>query len=242
MQLGEYIIFIDADDYLEPNMLNELYKQAKSENSDAVICDYYEVYDKKKIYKESMKILSSNNKINYMLSNPSPWNKLIKTKIIKENNIRFLENYIYEDMATMPIFSDYLNTITYVQKPLYNYIIRNGSSMRQKTYNKKLDSIFFAVEYLENEFKKRNLYNKYKEELEFLIINHLLYAASGRFLQYSEGNQRLKKIREFMQNNYPYWRKNTYYKRQNLIFKASCNIFYNQNPIAIKLYKIIRDK
>ena len=114
--------------------------------------------------------------------------------------------------------------------------------MRQKVYNKKLDSIFFAVEYLENEFKRRNLYNKYQEELEFLIINHLLYAASGRFLQYPEGKQKLKEIREFMQNNYPNWKKNKYYKKQNLIFRTSCNIFYTQHSMLIKLYKIIRNK
>ena len=242
MIFGEYIIFIYADDYLEPNMLKELYNQAKKENSDLVICDYYEVYDTKKQITKAIKVISNNNKINYMFSNPSPWNKLIKTKIIKENNIRFLENYIYEDMATMPILANYFNQITYVQKPLYNYIIRNGSTMRQKVYNKKLDSIFFAVEYLENEFKRRNLYNKYQEELEFLIINHLLYAASGRFLQYPEGKQKLKEIREFMQNNYPNWKKNKYYKKQNLIFRTSCNIFYTQHSMLIKLYKIIRNK
>lgn len=242
MHFGEYIIFIDADDYLEPDMLKELYTQAKKENSDLVICDYYEVYDNKKQIIKAIKSFSNNDKINYMFSNPSPWNKLIKREIIKENNIRFLENHIYEDMATMPIFADYLNTITYVQKPLYNYIIRNGSTMRQKSYNKKLDSIFVAVQYLEDEFHKRNIYGNYKEELEFLIITHLLYAASGRFLQYPKAYQKLKEIKNFMRTNYQNWRKNKYYKKQNLIFKITCNIFYIQNPLIIKLYNIIRNK
>lgn len=239
---GKYIIFIDADDYLEPNMLKQLYEKAIETDSDLAICDYYEVYGQKKQVKKSIKMLSSNNKINYMLSNPSPWNKLIKAEIMKKNGIRFLENYIYEDMATMPILADYFNNIIYVQKPLYNYIIRDGSTMRQKTYNKKLDSIFFAVEYLENEFKKRNLYSKYREELEFLNINHLLYAASGRFLQYDEGMQKLKQIVKFMQSNYPDWKKNKYYKKQNFIFRTTCNIFYYQNYTIIKLYNILRNK
>ena len=116
-----------------------------------------------------------------MLSNASPWNKLIKTTIFKENNIKFLENYIYEDLATMPILAEYANNIIYVEEPLYNYIIRAGSTMRQKSYNKKLESIFVALEHLENEFKKRNLYLKYKDELEYIYIEHLLYAASRTF-------------------------------------------------------------
>lgn len=223
-------------------MLEELYSKAKLENSDLVICDYYEVYGDKKQDKTAVKHWSDNNKINYMLSNPSPWNKLIKAEIIKNNSIRFLENHIYEDMATMPTLTGYINKISYIQKPLYNYIIRNGSSMRQKLYNKKLDSIFTAVQHLENEFESRNLYKDYSEELEFLIIYHLLYAASGRFLQYPEGKQKLKKIKEIMQSKYSNWRKNKYYKKQSFIFKATCNIFYSQNFIMLKLYSLVRNK
>lgn len=242
IQVGEYIIFIDADDYLEPNMLSELYGHAKSENSDIVICDYYEVYDSTKKPISAMENFSDDVKINYMLSNPSPWNKLIKSKILKENNIKFLENYIYEDMATMPILIGYIDTVTYIKKPLYNYIIRSGSTMRQKNYNKKLDSIFIAIKFLEDEFKSRNLYEKYNEELEFLVINHLLYAASGRFLQYPEGKQKLRKIKEIIKCNYNNWKNNKYYKLKGLIYKTTCNIFYIQNPIILKLYCIIRHK
>lgn len=242
MLSGKYIIFIDADDSLEPNMLKTLYNQAKKENSDLVICDYYEVYDNKKRIIKAIKKLSPNDRINYMFSNPSPWNKLIRTKILKENNIKFLEDYIYEDMATIPIFTDYLNKISYIETPLYNYIIRSGSTMRQETYNKKLESIFVAIDFLHSEFKNRNMYNKYKEELEFLTINHLLYAASGRFIQYPEGNESLKKIKNIMKISFPKWKKNKYYKTQNLVFKTTCNMFYIQNPLILKLYNKIRNK
>ena len=122
-------------------MLKELYNKAKEENSDLVICDYYEVYDNEKIY---------------------------------------------EDMATMPILIGYINKVSYLKKPLYNYIIRTGSTMRQQTYNKKIESIFVAIDYLLKEFKERKLNEKYSEELEYIVIEHLLYAGTGRFLQYEE--------------------------------------------------------
>ncbi len=241
-QLGEYAIFIDADDYLENNMLKKLYNKAKLDNSDLVICDYYEVYDNEKKYKSAMKGYSNDLTIDYMLSNPSPWNKLIKTQIIKENNIKFLEHHIYEDMATMPILAGYANRISYLKEPLYDYIIREGSTMRQKTYNKKLESIFVAIDYLEKEFKRRNLYDKYKEELEYLVIEHLLYASSGRFLLYDEGKQKLKEIKKIIDEKCPNWKKNKYYKKQSSKFKTTCNVFYKQNPIIIKIYGIIRNK
>ena len=65
-------------------MLSSLYKQAQSKNCDICICDYYEVYGNKKVYTKAINKISDNNKINYMLSNPSPWNKLIKAKDIHD--------------------------------------------------------------------------------------------------------------------------------------------------------------
>jgi len=221
-------------------MIKAMYEKASEKNSDLVICDYYEVYENKKIEKIAVHEYSNKINLNYILSNPSPWNKLIKTEIIKNNNIKFLENHIYEDLATMPIIGGYAKNIDYIQKPLYNYIIRSGSTMRQTVYNKKLESIFVAINHLESELEKRNLLEKYSEEIEFLNIYHLLYAASGRFLEYKEGKSKIKKIVEIMKKNYPNWRKNIYYKKQNLIFKITCNIFfYNSSPI-IKLYEVAR--
>lgn len=162
-------------------MLEKMYTTAINNNSDLVICDYYEIEDDMKKVTKAMKNFSTDIKINYMLSNASPWNKLIRSNIFKENNITFLENHIYEDLATMPILAEYANNITYLEKPLYDYIIRAGSTMRQKTYNKKLDSIFIALSHLGTEFKARNLSKKYQSELEFIYIEHLLYAASRTF-------------------------------------------------------------
>ena len=162
-------------------MLEKMYNTAFTNNSDLVICDYYEIENEIKKVTKAMKNFSSDVKINYMLSNASPWNKLIKSNIFKERNINFLEKHIYEDLATMPILAEYANNITYLEEPLYDYIIRAGSTMRQKTYNKKLESIFTAISHLDNEFKVRSLSEKYKAELEYIYIEHLLYAASRPF-------------------------------------------------------------
>ena len=235
---GEYVVFIDSDDYLQENMLEKLYDVAKKNDSDLVICDYYEIENENKIAKKAIESIDNEIKVNYMLSNASPWNKLIKTTIFKENKINFLEGHIYEDLATMPVLTDYLKNIVYLEEPLYNYIIRAGSTMRQNTYNKKLESIFVAIEHLEQEFRKRNILKKYQEEMEFLNIYHLLYAASGRFLKYKEGKKQLKKIREIIKNNYPNWKKNKYYKIQSLQIKVTVNIFYYN--ICVNGYSLLR--
>ena len=223
---GKYINFVDSDDWLELDALEKLHNLATKNDSDIVVCDYYEIYNNDKIKKNGLQNFSENININYILSNPSPWNKLIKLELLKNNNINFLENYIYEDLATMPILGCYANNIAYIKEPLYNYVIRTGSTMRQSIYNKKIESIFIAIEHLDKQFKNRNFSETYKQELEFLNIYNLLYAASGRFLEYEEGKQNLTKIIKTIKNNYPNWKKNRYYKQQNTIFKVTCNIFY----------------
>lgn len=239
--IGEYLIFIDSDDYIEDNCLEELYLFAHKNDNDLVVFDYYEIEKDKKTIKEGMNYVTTNNVINYMLGNASPWNKLIKTSVIKDNNITFLENYIYEDLATMPIIAGYINNVGYYKYPLYNYIIRDGSTMRQEKYNNKLESIYYVVDRLDNQFKKRNLFEKYKEELEYLYIEHLLYAATGRFLQYENFDINLEKIVAIMKSKFPNWRKNKYYKSRNYIYKMTCNIFYSKNKYIIKLYNKFRN-
>lgn len=221
-------------------MLDSMYLCAHSQNSDIVICDYYELYNNTKETKTGLSNFSQNNIINYMLSNPSPWNKLIKSSILKDNKIQFLEHHIYEDLATLPLLAGYVNNISYINKPLYNYIIHENSSMRQLTYNSKLDSIFIAIKHLEEQFKTRQLYDQYLPEIEFLNIYHLLYAASGRFLEYSEGYSKLQTINNIIKNNYPNWKKNKYYKLQNLKIKLTCNIFFSNNKLLIYLYNKTR--
>lgn len=221
-------------------MLQELYDNAENNNSDIVICDYYEITNDKKVKKNALPNLAENYNSDYILANPSPWNKLVKTELIKNNNIKFLENYIYEDLATMPILAMYATNITYLKKALYNYIIRTGSTMRQQQYNKKLESIFTVMEDIEKKFKDSDKFEEYKQEIEFLNIEHLLYASYGRFLEYNEGKEKLPQIIDIMKNKYPYWKKNKYYKKQNLKFKITCNIFYNN--IFINQYKYLRKK
>ena len=239
---GEYVLFLDSDDYIEKSMLETLYNAAVQQESDLVVCDYYEIEEGsgKKIVSKAMPKFSENRNTDYFLSNPSPWNKLIRLRVMREHGIRFLEHHIYEDLATLPILAGYAAHIAYVEEPLYNYIIHAGSSMRQKCYHTKLESIFTAMAHLDGELHTRGLAEKYGAELEFLYIQHLLYAASGRFLCYREGRDQLTRIRAIMKVKYPEWRKNRYYKKQSAVFKTTCRIFYGNHPLALKIYNRLR--
>lgn len=238
---GEFITFVDADDKIEPNMLEEMYKMAKSETSDIVVCDYYEIYGEKKQIKKTIPQRTADLKRDYIIWSSSPCSKLIKANILKDNNLHFLENGIYEDIAMMPLTGIYVNKISYCEKPLYYYYIRKGSTMRQDKFSEKLLSIYSALDNLENGFKNSKHLDEYYEEIEFIYIKHLLYAGCGRFLEYKEGRKEISKIIQIIKAKYPKWRKNRYYKMQDIIFKLNCNVFYTNCLWIIVLFQKLKN-
>lgn len=236
MASGEFITFIDSDDYIELNMLEKLYNMAKLENSDIVLCDYIEEYSDKNIEKKSLYIESDDISKSYILCVAGPCSKIINSDIFKENNIKFLEGNIYEDLAIIPTLALYSSKISYCKEILYHYVIRQNSTMNQTKYNKKLESIFNVMEVLYDSFKGKG----YDEELEFLYINHLLYAGCGRFLKYKNTNNMIPKIINIMNSKFPNWMQNKYFKTQSRIYRLTCKIFASNNQFYMALYKLLR--
>ena len=108
--------------------------------------------------------------------------------------------------------------------------------MQQTTYNSKLESIFNVLEYVYNQFKGKG----YEDELEFIYINHLLYAGCGRFLRYPNTQNMILKIINIINDKYPNWKENKYFKNQSFGYKLICNIFMRNKMFEINLYKLFR--
>ena len=234
--LGEYVVKLDSDDYIELNMLEKLYNIAKSDNSDIVLCDYVEEYNNKNIEKKSLYIEADNIKRSYVLCVAGPCSKIINSDIFKKNDIKFLEGNIYEDLAIIPTLAFYSNKISYCNEILYHYVIRQNSTMNQTKYSKKLESIFNVMDTLYNSFKGKG----YDNELEFLYINHLLYAGCGRFLKYKGTNNMILKIIDTMNSKFPNWMENKYFQMQSKIYQLTCKIFVSNNKLLITFYKLLK--
>lgn len=145
---GEFVTFVDSDDYIDENMLKELYEEALVNNSDLVICDYVEEIGDTRIYKKSLYKGMDDIKKEYVVTVAGPCSKLIKKSLMMDNDLYFPENMIYEDLAVMPTLGAIANKISYVKKSYYHYFIRENSSMRQMQYSPKLKCIFNALEIL----------------------------------------------------------------------------------------------
>ena len=224
--IGDYVTFVDSDDYIEKEMFANLYDKVTKENLDLCICDYYYEQGDKRQYYSARPNLSCDIVKESILSFPAPWGKFIKRKLIVENNLYFYENDFYEDIAVVPAYGLFTKKIGYVTKPLYIYYQRTNSLMNQVKYSSKMKDIFSSLNNLISIFKTNDKFNCFHSEIEYLYITHLLHDASLRFLPFSEASDSLGMIRKLMMDTFPSWEKNKYYKRQSLKYKIVCHLLY----------------
>lgn len=230
---GDYITFIDSDDYVDLNMIGSMVSLINSK-TDIVICDIKKEYeDKTVLFKNYWNIKKESNK-NYMTSHMGPVARLYKTSLFKDNKIYFKEGVIYEDLATVPIIGMYVNEIKYLDKAYYHYVIRSNSSMNKIVYDKKLENIFDVMKHLYS-----NIKDGFSDEIEYLFIEHLLYSASLRFLKFNRTDM-VNKIVEIMKDKFPKYNKNVYYKKKSIKFKMVCFLVYHKLYGLLKL--LVRSK
>lgn len=204
---GEYISFIDSDDWIDKDMYKEMYNLAKSKESDAVICDMKMVnnknelyvkgldynlntYSKKDIEEKIFKELLSNSQFNSMA------NKIFKSQIINKNNIRLDPDIYYAEdwLFNMKFFKE-CNKISYINKCFYYY--RRGHESSSSSYK---DDTFERVGLWI--YRKRKEYARILglsedlgcEELYKVIIHCIISEFRREDISFSEKKSRVKNI------------------------------------------------
>ena len=233
---GDYVLFLDSDDYYEPNTI-EVLKQNVIDN-DIVVFKMFidsENYIKKAPLDASENVDGDLVK-KYLVANPSACNKMIKKSLFDDNDISFLLNRYYEDLGTTPLLATKTNKIKFIDNNLYHYLKREDSIMNKSNYNKKIEDIFYVVDFVSHYFKNNGVYEKYKDEIEFIYIHHLLRAGGIRFLDYQRFDM-VNKIRDIIKKDYPNFTKNKYFKKYSFKQKIMCRLLYNGNYNIIKLLR-----
>ena len=217
---GEYLCFIDSDDYIDENLLELTYNMGKKYDSDIVCFDMYYVnedgsleyswgsnYKDVSNYKENKEIIFSNNSAN---------NKIYKASFMKDK--RFFKGMWYEDMAVIPTWIAMANNMAHVYKPLYYYVQRAGSITHKADI--RIFDIYRAISMIKDKLQLGSY------EVRGLFFENCLVMTTLRIKEINDKDTRIKYYKkniELLEEQYPNWysdvkKDDEYNFKQKIIF------------------------
>jgi len=243
---GEYIAFVDSDDWIEPTMFEELYNEAKRQyGTDLCYCQASKDY----LDGKPSEILRSptvepgeftHKKRAYFLANYVSyfWTFIYKKEQIETNAIRYPEERSADDSYFVACNLLTAKTIARVDKPFYHYLIRPGSVVTTKNstkYQKRLAVFGHLMEYA----KTHGIYDEYKAEVDYIYIKKGSLSSVLNYI-YNTSNPKkavLLEIMEELDHQVPDYSKNTYY-RHNLASRGLMFLVRKCPNLALRILPI----
>lgn len=196
---GKYCLNIDSDDWIEQGYFKALYERAEKDNLDItisnIIFDYLENSQNNYILTDlnisDEKIISGNEYINIFLKDNFygyTWNKLIKTKLYKENDIIYNEKiFMMEDVEVILRLSKHAQKIGKINRDFYHYIQHQSNGCQNISLKRLIDikECFDSIlKYFKNDSKK---ILKIKNRKSLTLIKYLKNSyILKKFIEYQE--------------------------------------------------------
>lgn len=259
---GEYVWFVDSDDFVEPDACRLLYEKATADGNDLVLFRYYNIDSETGVRKEY--IASCHNQ-NFRVADkpyelpaisPYPWIKFIHRDLF--NGLCFPEGIRFEDLPVAYLLAVKARSIGYVDQCFYNYRKNVGFLSRLTPSTLHIRN---AIIFMKEEMEKLGLFEQYQTELDFIAVRHFFYRFWKLLTNYETDQKELKlqlinELFDYMESNIPDWENNHYVRyslpphigrllclygsRQEMIsFVEACNgMTVQQQKAWIKDYKL----
>lgn len=213
---GEYVWFVDSDDFVEPDACRQLYEKATADGNDLVLFRFNNVYPDTGAKKPSPTVHYNQNfniaSKPYELANIVlyPWNKLIRRTLFQ--GIEFPEGIRFEDVPVS--FQLYIRakSIGVINRCFYNYIRSIGFS---DELTKTTLDICQAYNNVINFMKDFGFYEQYYNEIAYVAVRHFLFRIKKLLTNYETGKKELKiqfteTLYNFLDHTFPDWQDNRY--------------------------------
>ncbi|MDB8566195.1 glycosyltransferase [Turicibacter sanguinis] len=183
---GEYILFVDDDDWLHHDALEKLYLYAKQENADLVYYNFYQVVNNlgypNRGLKSPLEFFKSHLVEETITSmyHCTLWRKLIKREYINKIDFSGIPNVNYwEDWIVGIMLTLFNPSITYLDEYLYFWNIHQESTTGT-IQDRCSGDIIQAFEYITDLFKKMGIFSQYKDQLKQRLEENTAWMLSVR--------------------------------------------------------------
>lgn len=213
---GKYLLFVDSDDRIHENLVRNTVETAEKNQADMVIFDYIGEEENGNLTDRFTFPFSANRVIEVaeekelIMRSCSAVNKLIRRELWKESGFQFPKGRYYEDLATIPKVMTKTKKIVYLPEVYYYYLMRDGSIMHSRNFEKNYEDRTWAVDQLLEYFERENLIETYRNELEYLVFENTYFVPSKEIVLNDRKSEYLKKFRDYVYNKFPQMNKNYY--------------------------------
>lgn len=217
---GEWVGFIDSDDWIAPQMYEKLLEKAKETGADVVGCDYnltsHHGMQVGKIVQnntlEQTGVLDEKKYASLLMRSGSMVIKVYRREVIEKYRLRFPENTFYEDNCAGPVWMLHFNHFEKVEEPLYYYYQHENSTVHSITEERCRNRMDTALQLLK-ECHDYGYDKRYHPELEFRFTELYYY---NTLFSYVSGAEKvkvafLKELQMGMKEHFPNFQQNSYY-------------------------------
>lgn len=241
--LGDYLVFLDSDDYIDESMLEELSAQIEQTHADIITFGFR--MDKDGDTSQTMidplpeaRIFTLEDTPELLLAMPSACNRIYTRKLFLETGIRYPGRVWYEDIRTTTKLFAQAKSIVSVHRPYYYYVVRENSITRNKNIARNRE-IIDAFDDLLGYYRENGLFERYRDELCRLMIDHLFLAASVRVLMTDPKHPLLNEFYQYTRQQFPDFEKNRYLpqlpRAQKLAFRL---LLHRRYRLLAALFRI----
>ena len=231
---GEFVAYVDSDDYVDYDMFEKMYNKAKEESANVVICGHKVVDMEGKILDVLYPSIYKDATLDIIYGNMAVWNKIYKKELI---DVDFREKLWYEDIdfTAKLLFNE--DNVAFVDEALYNYLLRPGSTMNNTNVKRNLE-LLPAFDSMISYFEDKSVLNDVYDKLEFLAVYHIYIMGITRIIRINASSKVKKDIineyKKYLKDKFPNYKDNIYLKYMSRNRKVIYRL------INLKLYGIIK--
>ncbi len=212
---GEWLLFVDSDDWIEPDTLEKSLKAGESQGADLALFGFRSVNEAGETVETFREDLPKNTALKIAehkeiyLTAPCAWNKLYRAELFARTGVRYPPRVWYEDIRTTLKLFLAADKAVFLDDLCYNYLLRAGSITKNLNADRNAE-ILEAFDDILGYFREQKKFEEYRDELCYLTLFHAYLTASVRVLRIDRRHPLLPRFAAYLRERFPDYRKNKY--------------------------------